>query len=126
MNGMRFIPTQVHGILDYIEGIALILAPNIFGFSEVGGAAVLVPRILGVGLILYSLLTKYEVGVVKVVPMGVHLALDFIAGAFLALSPFIFGFSDESANAWYPHVIVGIAVILIVLLSKSDPADSQA
>lgn len=31
---MRFIPTRIHGILDYVIGVALIAAPWIFGFSD--------------------------------------------------------------------------------------------
>lgn len=59
---MRFLPTKIHGLLDYLVGIALIAAPNIFQFSQVGGAAVAVPRVLGVGLIVYSVFTDYEWG----------------------------------------------------------------
>jgi hypothetical protein len=118
---MRFIPTWFHGILDYVVGIALLLAPNIFMFSDVGGAAVAVPRILGVGLIVYSILTKYELGIFKVIPMPVHLVFDFIASAFLALSPWLFGFSADAANAWVPHVVVGVVVILVVLVSQTEP-----
>ena len=44
---MRFIPTKVHGALDYIVGIALIAAPWLFGFAGVGGAAVIIPVVLG-------------------------------------------------------------------------------
>ena len=40
---MRFIPTKVHAVLDYVVAIALILAPTIFMFEEVGGAAVIIP-----------------------------------------------------------------------------------
>lgn len=122
---MRFIPTKVHGILDYIEGIALIAAPWLFQFQDVGGPAVLLPMILGVGLIVYSLLTNYEVGLMKVLPMQYHLVLDFLAGALLALSPWLFGFADEKINAWLPHVIVGVAVILIVLVSKTQPEGAK-
>lgn len=118
---MKFIPTKVHGILDYIVGVALIFAPQIFGFEEVGGAAVAVPVILGVGLIIYSLLTKYEWGLVKVINMRYHLTIDLIAAALLTLSPFLFGFADEEPNAWLPHVVVGITVILVVLFSQTQP-----
>jgi len=118
----KFIPTKVHGALDYIVAVALFFAPNIFMFNDVGGAAVLVPRILGVGLLLYSLLTNYEWGVFKAIPMRVHLAFDTIAALFLAASPFLFGFADEKVNAWLPHVVVGLAVILVVICSKSNPS----
>ena len=76
---MRFIPTRFHGFLDYIVGVALIAAPWIFQFSE-HTAATVVPVVLGVGLIVYSLLTDYELGVVRVLPMWVHNLLDIVAG----------------------------------------------
>ena len=53
MNAIRFLPTSVHGVLDYLVGIALIAAPYLFGFASVGGIAVYLPIILGIGLILY-------------------------------------------------------------------------
>ena len=111
---MRFIPTKLHAPLDYIVGAALIAAPWIFQFSE-HTAATIVPVVLGIGLIAYSLITDYELGVWKVAPMAVHNLLDIAAGAVLAASPFIFGFGDESANVWAPHVVVGLAAIFLGL-----------
>lgn len=117
----RFIPTKVHGALDYIVAIALIFAPMIFGFTAVGGAAVVVPVVLGILLFIYSLFTRYEWGLVRLIPMPLHLIIDIIAAAFLALSPFLFGFFKEAPNAWVPHIVVGIVVILVVLFSKVRP-----
>jgi hypothetical protein len=111
---MRFIPTKFHAPLDYIVGVALIAAPWIFQFSDVSAAAV-VSIVLGIGLIAYSLLTDYELGVWKVAPMAVHNVIDVVAGGFLAASPWIFGFADESANVWAPHVIVGLAAVFLGL-----------
>lgn len=119
---LQFIPTKIHGALDYIVAIALIFAPMIFGFQSVGGAAVAIPMILGVGLFLYSLLTNYEWGVFKVINMRYHLVIDVLASSLLLLSPFLFGFADEALNVWLPHVIVGITVILVVICSQRDPA----
>ena len=123
---MKFLPTKVHGVLDYLVGAALILAPNIFMFSEVGGAAVFIPRLLGVVLIIYSLFTNYEWGVFKVLGMPYHLTIDFLASAFLALSPWIFGFHKDKVNAWLPHVVVGIVVILVVLVSQTQPSYKES
>ena len=119
----KFIPTKVHGILDYIVAIALFFAPAIFGFMDVGGPAVIIPMVLGVGLFAYSLLTKYEWGVFKVIGMYYHLIFDIIASVFLALSPFLFGFADEALNVWLPHVVVGITVIIVVIFSQSTPSE---
>jgi hypothetical protein len=123
MGGLRFIPTSVHGVLDYLVGIALIVAPWLFSFAYVGGIAVYLPIILGAGLILYSLLTKYELGIpgIKFIPMPIHLIIDFIAAALLAVSPFVFSFSNKPLNVWLPHLVVGVVVILVVLVSQTQP-----
>src|ERR1041385_2527771 len=83
---MRFIPTKFHAPLDYIVGVALIAAPWIFQFSE-HTAATIVPIVLGIGLIAYSLFTNYELGLWKVAPMAVHHLIDIAAGALLAAPP---------------------------------------
>lgn len=118
----QFISTKVHGALDYIVALALIAAPMLFGFMDVGGPAVVIPMVLGVGLIIYSLFTKYEWGLIKVLGMPYHLVIDTVAAVVLAASPFIFGFyNPDMLNVWLPHVAVGIAVILVVIFSKPQP-----
>src|SRR3954466_1777092 len=87
---MNLIPTRVHGFLDYIVGLLLILAPWLFGFAH-HGAATWMPVILGAGALVYSLFTRYELGAVKAIPMPAHLALDGLSGLLLAASPWIFG-----------------------------------
>lgn len=121
MNSIRFVPTWLHAYFDYIGGIGLLAAPFVFGFFSGGGPAVIIPMVLGVGLILYSLLTNYELGIpgVKFIPMWMHLIFDFIAAAFLALSPFLFGFVNRTPNVWLPHLVAGIGVILLVLVSQA-------
>ncbi len=111
---MRFIPTKLHAPLDYIVGAVLIAAPWIFQFSE-DSAATAVSVVLGIGLIAYSLFTNYELGVWKVAPMAVHNVIDIVAGTVLAASPWVFGFADESANVWAPHLVVGLAAIFLGL-----------
>jgi hypothetical protein len=123
---MRFIPTKVHGVLDYVVAIALIFAPMIFGFQNVGGAAVIIPRVLGVGLIVYSLFTSYELGAFKIIKMPVHLVFDVAASLFLIASPFIFGFINQAPNAWLPHIVVGVAVIVVVICSKPAVGPAMA
>lgn len=123
MSSIRFVPTRVHGVFDYIGGIGLILAPFVFGFFSVGGIAVILPMVLGVGLLIYSLLTRYELGIpaVKFIPMPYHLIFDFVAAALLAASPFLFGFYHNTPNVWLPHLISGLVVIVLVLVSQTQP-----
>lgn len=118
---MKFISSKVHGILDYIVAAALFFAPVIFGFQAVGGAAVVVPMVLGIILLIYSLLTQYELGVFKLIDFQYHLAIDVLAAVFLAVSPFLFGFIDQAVNAWLPHILVGVVVVLVVMFSQPAP-----
>ena len=114
---MRFIPTRTHGVIDYLMGALLIVAPYILGFAD-GTAAQWIPQVVGAALIGTSLLTDYELGVVRVIPMPVHLGLDVAAGALLAVSPWLFGFADR---VWVPHVILGLAEIGAGLMTRTVP-----
>ena len=116
---MRFIPTRFHAPLDYIVGVALIAAPWILQFSEHTAPTVL-SMALGVGLIAYSLITNYELGVWKVAPMAVHNLFDIAAGIVLVVSPWLFGFADETANVWVPFVVVGAAAIFLGLTTDQQ------
>ena len=76
------------------------------------------PIVLGIGLIAYSLFTNYELGVWKVAPMAVHNLIDIAAGGLLADSPWLFGFADDTANVWVPHLVVGLAAVFLGLTTK--------
>lgn len=115
---MRFINTRIHGMIDYMMGILLIISPWLFGFAN-GGAAQWVPIILGLGALLYSIMTDYELGLLKVISVKAHLMIDLVAGIFLAASPWIFGFADE---VYLPHLILGIAEIGASLMTEQHPS----
>jgi general stress protein CsbA len=114
---MRFIPTRTHGVIDYLVGALLIIAPYILGFAD-GTAAQWIPQILGAALIGASLLTDYELGVVRMIPMPVHLFLDVAAGLLLAVSPWLFGFADR---VFWPHLVVGVLEIGAGLMTRIRP-----
>lgn len=122
MEGIRFLPLKVHNALDFIVGIALIAAPWLFGFSEVGGAAVILPVAIGAASIVLGLITDgYGFAIVRIIPVKIHLMIDFLAGVLLAVSPWLFGFADEDSNAWAPHLAVGVALIIVSLVTQTVP-----
>lgn len=61
MKSIRFVPTAVYGILDYVGPVGLIATPVIFGFVSIGGVAVILPIVFGLSLIIYSLMTDLVV-----------------------------------------------------------------
>jgi hypothetical protein len=114
---MRFLPTRVHGVIDYLWGLALITSPWLFGFADVT-AATWVALVFGAGAILYSVVTAYELGLLKILPMPLHLILDGIGGAALAASPFLFGFADR---VLWPHVLFGLFSVVACLVTRLEP-----
>lgn len=114
---MRFISTKAHGVVDYLVSVILIASPWLFNFAR-GGAETWVPVILGVGAIVYSLLTNYEMGMSKTISMRTHLNMDLVSGIVLAASPWIFGFSEF---VYMPHLIFGILEIGASLMTNPVP-----
>ncbi len=119
---MRFIPTKVHAILDYLMGMLLIVSPWIFGFMQ-NGPETWVPVVLGASMLVYSAFTNYEYGAFKVLSVPAHLTIDLLGGLFLAASPWIFGFADY---VYLPHVIFGVLEIGASLMTHRVPETGAA
>lgn len=107
------ITTRTHGVIDYITGIALILAPYLYGFAN-GEIEQWLPQVLGTLTIVMSLITQYELSVAKIIPLPVHLGVDILSGILLAASPWLFDFADV---IWWPHLVVGLLEIVVPLMT---------
>ena len=121
---MRFISTKAHTIIGLVVRVLLVFASVLFGFTD-NGAASAVSMFVGLFIILNELITTSPFGLVKLVPMKVHIVLDVVTGLFLAVSPWLFQFMDTAHNSqWVPHVVVGIMVMGYALLTST--ADDRA
>ena len=110
---MKPIHSRAHGILDYLVGVVLIILPTLLGFAD--GPERWLPIVLGIATIIYSLLTDYELGALRLIPFRAHLIIDAFSGVLLALSPWLFGFADRVIA---PHLILGLAELGVVMLSR--------
>jgi len=117
---MRFISPKTHAFFDFAIGLLIILTPNIFGFSDAGNAAVMVPRIVGILLILDGLITDNGLNIACYISMRRHLTADLILGLFLMASPWLFGFHDKGASAWLPHLLIGLIVVAASLATHDE------
>jgi hypothetical protein len=118
---LRMVPTSVHGVLDYLTGSALLAAPELLRLKDVPSSA-LTFRLAGGGAAAYSLLTDYELGAKRIVPMPVHLMLDATSGALLAASPWLFGSAKNGTRYWLPHALVGLFEMLAAGTTKTQPS----
>ena len=111
---LHFLSPALHGVLDYLAAIALIVAPFALGLESEGAIALWLSVAGGAGLILYSLLTDYRFGAAALFSYNAHLALDLLAAAAFIAAPFLFGFGGL-ASAYY-FVMAG-GVIAVVAFS---------
>lgn len=119
---MRFIPTRFHGVIDYVVGLLFILAPWLFGFSDVGAATWAIVAV-GIIVLVQTVFTDFEVGLIHKIPMRTHLMMDFALGLILALSPWILNFDER---VFMPHLVGGVFSILASLTTHRVPSRSYA
>lgn len=111
---MKPITTKIHGWLDYIVGMLHLIGPALLGYSYDTVAAI-VPLMIGLLIIAYSLLTDYELSLYRRIPMKAHLLLDIIA----ALLLFCFSrFLVLSAPLRTACLVVSLTEILVVVLTQ--------
>ena len=116
------IPRRVHGYLDYAVSFLVMLSPWLFGFADDDTARRVALAVGGAG-VLYSLMTDYELGVIRVIPFSMHLTLDFFSGLFLAASPWLLGFADRVST---PHLLFGLLEMGAALMTRRSSIDRRA
>ncbi len=108
---LRFITPNMHGVLDYLLGGVLIVAPFLLGLGASSMAAVWLSVILGVALVVMSLLTDYRYSAAQIIPFRVHFGADMVVAFILVLAPFVFSFSG---HGWVYYVVAAAAVLTVM------------
>ncbi len=112
-------------MLDYIHGAALLATPELLRTGD-EPRSTLVSRLAGGGATAYTMTTDFELGVVRALPMRVHLALDALSGALLAGAPWLLGYARGGPRYWLPHAFVGVADVIVAMTTKTEPSYYKA
>jgi hypothetical protein len=111
----------LHGAIEYVAGVLLIAAPFLFSFDS--NAAVAVAIVAGVIVLIVAASTDGPTSLVNSIPLAAHVLLDYGLAALLVASPFLFGFSNESAPTAF-FIVLGVAHLLITIGTRFQaPAD---
>jgi hypothetical protein len=114
----RPIDATLHGVTDYSVGTLLMTAfPKLAGIEGTRSAGQI--RIAGAVHAGYSTLTDYPLGIVKLIPFQLHLAIDAIGAMALAATPFVTGQYKKGRKEWVPHV--GLCLFELASLAMTDP-----
>ena len=121
----RPVDATLHGVVDYSAGTFLLTAfPKLAGIEGTRSARqVRVSAAVHAG---YSTLTKYPLGLVKLIPFQAHLALDALGAVALAATPFVTGQFRKGRREWVPHVALCLFELgSLVLTDPSGLGDSK-
>ena len=117
---MRFVTRTIHAYLDYPVALSLMALPFVLGLGASNPLAKWLAVSTGVAAFVLTLLTNHELGVFKVVPYWLHVAVDRFVGVAFIAAPFVFGFSGLDALYYWVN---GAAVLLVtVVFNAPDPS----
>jgi hypothetical protein len=117
------IPRFVHGLIEYVAAVLLIVAPFVLGFKS--DAAFALSLVAGVFVLVVAASTDGPTSLVDSIPIAAHLLLDFALAAVLIAAPFLFSFSDESAPTAF-FLVLGLAHLLMTIGTRFKPARGLA
>ena len=108
------VSARVHGVLDYATVAAFLNAPMVFGFH--GTPAAIAYWLAGVHLLMTGC-TDFPVGFFMWIPFKVHGVIELLAGIFMLVAPWSFGFAQDAAAR---NFFVAMAIILLVVVALTD------
>jgi hypothetical protein len=108
------VSARAHGVLDYATVAAFLNAPMVFGFH--GTPAAIVYWLAGIHLLM-SGCTNFPVGFFMWIPFRIHGVIELLAGIFVLVAPWIFGFAQDIAAR---NFFVAIAIIMLVVIALTD------
>ena len=110
---MKVLSPFVHAILDYGLAVAFLLAPSVLDMSTTAAA---LSHTIGVAYIIVSLLTRYPLGLFKLIPFPVHGVLESLLALGWIAAPWLFGFAEETAARNF-FVIAGIGLLAVAAIT---------
>lgn len=113
----RFITKSIHAYLDYPVALGLIAMPFLFGLGEGNILAFWLSIATGIAAFFLTMLTDHHLGLVKVLPYSLHLAVDGLVGVTFVTAPFILGFTG--IEFWY-YAALGLTVLCVVGLHQPE------
>jgi hypothetical protein len=123
MSLVRLLPAWFHAIADYAVAALLILVPVAVGGST---GAIATGIVVGATVLVVSALTRYPLGVVKVLPFTVHSAGDYLAAALLLAAPWALNFASADGGLAAFYTVGGIAVLAVSLITNYQYSPKRA
>lgn len=110
---LKWLNPMAHGVLDYGLALTFLLAPSLFGF---GDTATRLSYVFGFLFFGASLITRYPLGAVKILPFPAHGVLETLMAAGWIAMPWLLGFAGEAAARNF-FVAAGVGLLIVAALT---------
>ena len=107
---------SLHVLIEYGVGMLTLVAPFLLSFDST--AAKVVAVLVGAGILVLAVVTDAPTGIARSLPVASHVVLDYVIGLFLVVAPFVFGYSDDDDVATAYFVGLGVAYVLLAVLTR--------
>jgi hypothetical protein len=118
---MKILNPTSHGALDYALAIAFLVLPGWLEFTQ---PAASMSYVVGVAYLAASLVTRYPLGLLKVLPFSMHGVLEAAMAVVWLAAPWLFGFAAD-VPARTVFVCAGVALLLAVSLTRYGEREAQ-
>lgn len=119
----RFITKSIHAYLDYPVAFGLMAMPFLFGLGQGNILAFWLSVVTGIAAFFLTVLTDHQLGVFRILPYSLHLAVDGLVGIAFVIAPLLLGFTG--IEFWY-YMVLGLTVLAVVGLHKSEESVADA
>ena len=105
--------SKIHGAIDYLVVVFLVLSPSLFGLKEY--TAFFTYALAAIHFLL-TIMTKFELGLIKIIPFKIHGLIELIVSvALIGVAFYLGNLEGEVSRNFY--LSFGIAVFLTWLLT---------
>lgn len=122
---MKILTPRAHGYIDYLAVLYFLAVPSLFGLT---GLPATILYVAAAAYLVLTLLTAYPLGVVRVIPFGLHGGIELLSGMALVALPWMLGFTHSDTTARNLYAASGAALFVLWLVTdyRTTEANQRA
>jgi VIT1/CCC1 family predicted Fe2+/Mn2+ transporter len=106
-------PLAVHGLIEYGIGVLLIFSSSLLSYDDDTAKAVSI--LLGAAVLVITALSDMPTALLRRIPLGTHILLDFVIGVLLIVLPIVW-FDSNKAIAL--SVVIGLFYLVLTAVTR--------
>jgi len=111
---MKLLSPKLHGILDYVTVVFLALSPSLFNMQSLAGNFTYMLAFIH---LILTLITNFEMGVFRVVPLYIHGIIELCVSILLVAISFLFFIYHDNTSFYY-YLIFALVLFLVWCVSE--------